>query len=209
MRGLRRSPSTKQTVEPACAIAIAKLAAVVDFPSSGPAEVNTKLRGLPSTRKNCRFVRKERNASARGLVGSSCTRSGRVDASGSNTMRPKIGSSVMAAMSARVRTRVSRTERSTAKPNPKERPRSTPSAKLRFTFGLSADPGTCAGWTMSTCTRAGDPSLGFSNWFMTTSANTVDVVLAMRAASSGSSFTADTLIRTVFEGDDAVTADAS
>src|SRR5512146_1886464 len=69
--GRRRSQSTTITRLPACAIVTARLASVVDLPSSEPAEVTTMERRGLSSAENSRFVRRVRKASAtgeRGLV---------------------------------------------------------------------------------------------------------------------------------------------
>ena len=79
--GRRRSASSRSTFDSACARAIARLQAVVDFPSPGSDEVMTTVRGGLSTSTYCRFVRIVRKASERGLPRS--VTSGLVLASGS------------------------------------------------------------------------------------------------------------------------------
>ena len=126
------------TLAPVSASEMARLAVVVDLPSPGPALEMTKLRGPRPMLTNCRFVRRLRKDSARGLRGSACTMSGRVFASGSSAMPPSSGLSVICEMSCREWMRVSSTLRSTAMPMPIARPTSAPSARLSGTLGLDA-----------------------------------------------------------------------
>ncbi len=71
------------TRAPASLRAMARFELVVDLPSDSTALVMTKLRARPPKSRNCRFVRRLRKDSARGLRGSVCTMSGRCLAFGS------------------------------------------------------------------------------------------------------------------------------
>ena len=191
----------RATLAPVSASEIARLAVVVDLPSPGPALDTTKLRGPPSTFTNCRFVRRLRKDSARGLRGSACTMSGRLLAPGSSAIPPRSGASVTWAMSCNEWMRVSSTLRRTAMPMPMANPTRAPSIRLSGTFGLEAAAGTVAGWIVSIFTRLSASPSGFSRLFTTTSAKFVPTELAIAAARSGSLSATVMSIRTVLRGE--------
>ena len=88
--GRRKSESTRSTERPNCARLIARLLAIVVFPSKGSALVTTKLRSGLSGDMNVKFVRIIRNVSAAGDIGSSTTMSSPGDCAGLMCLGPDL-----------------------------------------------------------------------------------------------------------------------
>ena len=143
--GRRRSPSTSTTFCPALAIAIAMLAAVVDLPSPGIAELITNALLAWSTSRNCRLVRSTRKASTRGAWEGSEEISGSVSTDGSWPMPASTGALATSAASSPVLTVVSSSSRSTARPKPSSRPSTRARPRLRTGCGDDGEAGSRAG----------------------------------------------------------------
>ena len=141
MRGRRRSRSMRTTCRPARAKASARLATVVDFPSSATALVTMIERTSRSTIANSRFVRSILNASASLPLGSAtvASRSSSRNCFGGSGMRARRGRSRRAPSSSAPWTRVSSASRTKANPTPRTTPSRSPITPARTGCGETCE----------------------------------------------------------------------
>ena len=178
----------------------------VVFPSLGEPLPTAMTRGGESTARNCRFVRIFRKASAGAEERSENSRacfSRKSLLKGTKPMTPEL---VSFSRDSPFRMVLSSESRRSARPKPNSKPRMTPRARLRIGLGTTGSRGAVA--RCSTTTRASGmfPTSGVSRSRIITT-NSSERALTISRAAWGDSSKTDTLIKTVFGFDFALTLD--